>query len=94
MMVATLAVLHLTRVRYYLYACAVTRSERYASVTKPRWLLQGAAQSGIGADGFVFPTLSCAGIAAAEDSPYFPDALRYADELAQTGSIVLDTRSA
>lgn len=88
-MIAVLATLHLARVRYYFYSCAVTMAKRYAVVTKPRWQFEGAADSGIHADGFTYPTLSCGVVAAAEDSPFFGAALQYATELALTGSIVL-----
>jgi hypothetical protein len=91
MMIATLAVLVQVRARYYVYSCAVATAKRYAIVAKPRWTLEGSAQSGIHADGFVFPKLSCAGVASAEDSPYFECALAYAAEFAQTDSIVLSS---
>lgn len=87
MMIATLAVLHLMPVRLYLYSCAVALGQRYAAVAKPRWALEACEGAGIRADNFVFPTQSCAAVAALEDSPYFEQALLYAAELAETGAI-------
>ncbi|HEY6881500.1 MAG TPA: hypothetical protein VI299_25920, partial [Polyangiales bacterium] len=89
MMVATLAVLVQLGARYYVYSCGAAMARRYAIVAKPRWTFEGNEHSGIHADGFVFPKLSCAGVASVEDSPYLEQALRYAAEFALTGSIAL-----
>jgi hypothetical protein len=87
-MVATLAVLYLERCRLYLYSCASELAERYAQVAQPRWQLNQDS-AGILSDGFPFPRLSVAGVAAVEDSPHLQGALCYARELARVGSIRL-----
>jgi hypothetical protein len=88
-MVATLGVIHLERCRLYLYSCAADLAARFARIASPRWLLEESVRDGIQSDGFTFPKRSVAVVAAPEDSPYFEQALIYAREIAQTGSIVL-----
>jgi predicted GNAT family N-acyltransferase len=86
-MIATLAVLLLSGCRLYLYSCATALSKRYARVANPRWSAFAAIADGIGSDGFPFPKETVAAVAAAEDTPFFEQAIAYANAMQERGFI-------